>query len=85
MNLENSLSRLNQLLTLIQQQEIFAAHDRTLPLTASIGIAQYPTTGKDLQSLYRAADQALYRAQANGGNQIMVAGVATPDLQPRHS
>ena len=84
-SLENSLSRLNQLLNLIQKQEIFAAHDRKLPLTASIGIAQYPTTGKDLQSLYRAADKALYQAQANGGNQIMVASVATPDLQQRHS
>ncbi|MBW4519931.1 MAG: response regulator [Scytolyngbya sp. HA4215-MV1] len=73
MRQENSLSRLTQLLALIGQQEIFAAPDRKLAITASVGVAQYPNIGKDLQSLYRAADEALYRAQASGGNRIIVA------------
>jgi GGDEF domain-containing protein len=34
------------------------------------GIAQFPEDGEDLQSLFRAADAALYRAKEQGRNQI---------------
>ncbi len=37
-------------------------------LTASIGIATFPENGRDFESLYRAAEIAMHRAQANGRN-----------------
>ena len=35
-------------------------------MTFSAGVAQYPEHGKDLQALYRAADEALYQAKKAG-------------------
>jgi diguanylate cyclase (GGDEF)-like protein len=38
--------------------------------TASIGAAVYPTHGRDYETLYKAADQALYKAKKRGKNQL---------------
>lgn len=38
--------------------------------TASIGAAVFPTHGSDFESLYKAADQALYKAKERGKNQL---------------
>lgn len=38
--------------------------------TASIGAAVFPTNGKDFDSLYKAADTALYMAKRRGKNQL---------------
>ncbi|MBD5546067.1 MAG: diguanylate cyclase [Lachnospiraceae bacterium] len=38
--------------------------------TASIGAAVFPTDGSDFESLYKAADQALYKAKKRGKNQL---------------
>ena len=38
--------------------------------TASIGAAVFPTHGSDFESLYKAADQALYKAKKRGKNQL---------------
>ena len=38
--------------------------------TASIGAAVFPENGKDFESLYKAADQALYKAKERGKNQL---------------
>ncbi|MDR0220270.1 MAG: GGDEF domain-containing protein [Lachnospiraceae bacterium] len=38
--------------------------------TASIGCAIYPRDGKDFESMYKAADQALYMAKKRGKNQL---------------
>jgi len=38
--------------------------------TASIGAAIFPTDGNDFNSLYKAADQALYKAKRRGKNQL---------------
>ncbi|MEG1847550.1 MAG: GGDEF domain-containing protein, partial [Lachnospiraceae bacterium] len=40
-------------------------------VTASIGAAVYSRDGKTFEELYKAADQALYRAKRNGKNQLM--------------
>ena len=38
--------------------------------TASIGVAIYPQEGSDFESLYKAADQGLYKAKKRGKNQL---------------
>lgn len=38
--------------------------------TASIGVAIFPEEGADFDSLYKAADQALYKAKKRGKNQL---------------
>lgn len=38
--------------------------------TASIGAAVFPADGEDFESLYKAADQALYKAKKRGKNQL---------------
>ena len=37
---------------------------------ASIGAAVFPADGNDFESLYKAADQALYKAKKRGKNQL---------------
>ena len=38
--------------------------------TASIGAAVFPADGKDFETLYKSADQALYKAKKRGKNQL---------------
>ncbi len=54
-----------------------AASDRSLRLTASIGVACFPLPGVDsVEELFALADEALYRAKAGGRNMVAV-GVPT--------
>ena len=39
--------------------------------TASIGAAVFPADGADFDTLYKAADQALYKAKKRGKNQLV--------------
>jgi diguanylate cyclase (GGDEF)-like protein/PAS domain S-box-containing protein len=45
----------------------------TISLTASIGIAMFPTDGTMAHELWRVADSAMYRAKHAGGNQYVFA------------
>jgi diguanylate cyclase (GGDEF)-like protein len=45
-------------------------------ISASIGIAAYPGHGGTAEELLRAADQALYRAKAQGRDRVVVAAAA---------
>ncbi len=48
--------------------EALVLDGRECLVSASIGIALYPDHGKDLESLTRSADAAMYRAKMNGRN-----------------
>ena len=39
--------------------------------TFSAGIAEFPTHGNDFETLYRAADEALYQAKESGKSRIV--------------
>jgi diguanylate cyclase (GGDEF)-like protein len=51
-------------------------------LTATIGVAIYPQSGRDGESLLRAADVALYKAKDAGRDSVMVAEPAVAETRP---
>lgn len=53
--------------------ERFAGWEKR-PVTASIGIAMSPKDGEDYETLYEAADTAMYRAKRHGKNRHCIAG-----------
>lgn len=57
-----------KLLAVIDQPVLYQGQE--LALTASIGIAMYPDDGRDLQSLLKHADIAMYRAKEQGKNRF---------------
>jgi diguanylate cyclase (GGDEF)-like protein len=72
----------------IEQCTITAEPDGPeMHLTASIGVATYPSYGSELDELIRAADQALYAAKAAGRNTVRLAEsrVTPASQQPRPS
>ncbi len=42
-------------------------------ISASLGLASYPTQANDMESLFNLADEALYEAKKNGRNQVKIA------------
>ncbi|MBD3884173.1 response regulator [Phormidium tenue FACHB-886] len=76
--LDDATQRLTRLLNALRQRD-FMALDPSIKITGTAGIAQYPKDGADLQSLYRAADTALYRAKQAGRDRVFSTD-ATPEL-----
>ena len=72
-NGEQCAKRLQQLMETLYTQQIGGHSTTTIEVTYSVGIAEYPTDGYTLDTLYQSADQALYYAKANGRNQICLA------------
>lgn len=66
----------NRLLAAMQRQTFHGHH-----LTASIGMASFPTDGWNLHDLFARADQALYRAKNLGRSRVESAHVRTPTLE----
>ncbi len=56
-------------LAIQEEQFVIDATGRTIPVTVSIGLAERGADS-DAGSLYRRADQALYRAKAEGRNRV---------------
>ena len=50
------------------------------PLTLSLGVASFPRDGADADAIVAAADEALYAAQALGGNRSTLYGEEAPDI-----
>jgi diguanylate cyclase (GGDEF)-like protein len=65
------ISQANDVVELAQRildafQEPFVLGDNRLHITTSIGIAVYPEGGKDIESLLKSADIAMYWAKEQG-------------------
>lgn len=69
-----------KLLAIIDQPVLYQGQE--LALTASIGIAVYPEDGRDLQTLLKHADIAMYRAKDQGKNRFAFysSGMNDPDV-----
>lgn len=59
----------------------FATTRGELQVTCSIGIATYPTGGKEWDTLFKTADDALYVSKRNGRNRV-THGIARRSLTP---
>ena len=41
-------------------------------VTCSVGVATFPEVGRDWDSLFKAADEALYASKRNGRNRVTI-------------
>ena len=53
----------------VRQRIASATSDTGTPITCSLGVASWPTSGPDVNDLINAADTALYQAKRSGRNQ----------------
>ncbi|MDQ3785193.1 MAG: response regulator [Actinomycetota bacterium] len=70
----NGVQRLAELLESFREERFVGPDQEDFGVTFSTGVAQYPEDGANLQSLYRAADDALYHAKEAGRNCVLPAG-----------
>ena len=56
------------------RKNIEQTHKGKVPMTVSIGVSSYPEHGVEIDSLIRAADDAMYLAKRKGKNRVVVAG-----------
>ena len=68
------LQRLEDALTRLQAEGVPGAGEAGAGVGFSAGVAERRAAGEDLQHLYRAADEALYRAKSAGRGRVLVAG-----------
>jgi diguanylate cyclase (GGDEF)-like protein len=69
----DSVTRLYRVLDSVRQEPMPAPDGTEFGVTFSAGIAEFPRNGLDLQSLYRAADEALYSAKDAGRARVYAA------------
>jgi len=74
MTREEAVQRLTRVLRTLRAHEFRAVDSSLFHVTFSAGIAEYPADGTDIQTLYRAADQALFRAKEEGRDRVLPVG-----------
>ena len=73
-SLEMASRRLDELREGIKRIEVVHRQRRLGPVTVSLGLAGFPQHGSTANSIFRAADLALYRAKAAGRDALFIAG-----------
>lgn len=71
MSRRDGARRLVQVLETLRRESFHAPSGDAFQVTFSAGVAQYPEDGRDLQTLYRRADEALYRAKRDGRARVL--------------
>lgn len=74
MKCDHALGKLTRVLETLRQERFNGHNGTQFQITFSAGVAEYPTDGTDLQTLYRASDQALYLAKSFGRNRVLPVG-----------
>jgi diguanylate cyclase (GGDEF)-like protein len=72
MEQQDAVQRVTGMLEAFRQEVFTPPAGVEFHVTFSAGVAQYPEDGVELQSLYRAADKALYQAKKTGRNRVYV-------------
>ena len=81
MRQQDAVQRMTGMLEAFRQEVFTTPAGAEFHVTFSAGVAQYPEDGVDLQSLYRAADKALYQAKTAGRNRIHATEQISQELQ----
>jgi diguanylate cyclase (GGDEF)-like protein len=66
----DAVERMAEVLERLEAHEFKAYSGARFRASFSGGVTEFPTEGKELHTLYRLADEALYRAKAAGGRKI---------------
>ena len=71
----NHPESVNKLVTKMIQamSQPYRINDHSVNITASVGVAMYPTHGDDVEALIKAADMAMYEAKRAGKNSYRIA------------
>jgi diguanylate cyclase (GGDEF)-like protein len=69
----DGVSRLNRILDSVRGESFASLDGEPFEVTFSAGVAEFPSDGLDLQSLYHSSDDALYAAKAAGRARIFAA------------
>jgi len=80
MNRDDGIQRVAELLEGLRGERFDGRDGRSGRISFSAGVAEFPRDGETLHDLYRAADDALYRAKAEGRNRVL--GVRQPSVAP---
>lgn len=73
MDRADGVQRLAEALEVLREER-FHTGGEVFSITMSGGVADFPTDGRDLPTLYRAADAALYQAKSAGRDRIVPSG-----------
>ena len=74
------VTRLYRVLEIVRKEVFVALDGSEFEVTFSAGVAEFPRNGLDLQSLYRAADDALYSAKDAGRARVFASQTAATTL-----
>jgi diguanylate cyclase (GGDEF)-like protein/PAS domain S-box-containing protein len=68
--IEGAVNMAERIRTTIEQQAVFSFEDNRVSITVCIGVASLNTDIRDIDTLLKSADNALYRAKRSGRNRI---------------
>jgi diguanylate cyclase (GGDEF)-like protein len=71
---DDGIQRMAEVLETFRAEQFTGRDGRSSRVSFSAGVAEFPRDGEDLHDLYRAADEALYRAKAEGRDRVLPAG-----------
>ncbi|HEX6039649.1 response regulator [Longimicrobium sp.] len=74
MDKADGVQRLAEALEVLREEPFKSPSGEPFQVTFSAGVAEFDSDGRDLQSLYRAADAAMYAAKAAGRDRVLPSG-----------
>jgi diguanylate cyclase (GGDEF)-like protein len=77
----DAVERMAEVLERLEAHEFKANSGARFRVSFSGGVAEFPVEGKELHTLYRLADEALYRAKAAGGSKIYLSSTSAGEVR----